>query len=372
MVGCLPRTIKTDIPLKEMRTPAIVRKIAKEESNGRRLTYLTYLQEWKGQILFRTFATKKTKKYGFHLMEVIRELTGQKTMFRRLMYCSMMGGWQVEFDGELSEWISIDISERPGVTSHLVNPELVKQVERFKYCGWTEGTGGGLANYLHTWLDNPGVEYFGKLGIIPRKSLVARAAKDGNFRKFLRTLSPEDRLWANLYGANAIIMAYKNKEPIEVAARKQNEHLRCCRQMREYASPVIDAGWKPERISEYLESQRGIEGYSKGYTYRDYINACEFLHLDLHDTKVAFPNDLQRMHDLRVNERAAAVTREDRKKQRRLYKDFKNAADELKQFETVGAFEARGNRSPSLCRKEWIRCQNGREEEFHCIRPKSR
>lgn len=342
----IPRVWNPHIPLQEMRTPAAVKKAAEKKASTKSIVWLVWLQEYDGTLMARGFAAKKYRmtrdygssrpKYGLQLFEVMREVIGDNMMIIRNIWLNPCGGWCCWFPAENEildcDWRTEHTDKRPGVYMQLVNPEAVANSERFKYCGWRPDTGVPLCSYLNAWLENPGVEYFGKLGLIPKKSLIQKAMKDGNFRKWLRTLTPEQRKDANCYGPHATLTAYKLRCEIKNAYSQELDHRQRQNRMRYYAAPIMK--WHTaERIEEYLTEQRAGHEQSIGASYRDYIEACVYLGLDLKDTKVVFPRDFDRMHDMRIDQMHSQKAKEDRKQRRQLCQDFKKAAEAVKRFE---------------------------------------
>lgn len=342
----IPRVWNPHIPMEEMRTPAAVKKAAEKKASTKSIVWLVWLQEYDGTLMARVFAAKKYRmtinygscraKYGLQLFEVMREVIGDNMMIIRNIWLNPCGGWCCWFPAENEiidcDWRTEHTDKRPGVWMQLVNPEAVTKCERFRFCGWRPDTGVPLCSYLNAWLENHGVEYFGKIGLIPKKSLVKKATKDGNFRKWLRTLSPEQISQANIYGPNATLLAYKHKRSISEAYSKALERRQLQNRMRYYAAPIMK--WhSAEKIEAYLTEQCAGHEQSIGASYRDYIDACAYLGLDLKDTKVVFPRDFDRMHDMRIDQMHSKQAKEDRKARRQLCEDFKKAAEAVKRFE---------------------------------------
>lgn len=358
------RTRDYYLPIKEMRTPAAVKKWAEKNATPYSVAWCAFLEQYDyDNLLIRTFAAKKIRdrrneQHRIEIRETMREVPGHNMLIRRNMYCSACRGWEVYFPpssdaavGWPEYGVYTDIKNRPCISYTILNPELILQTEKFKYCGLQEKSGINTIEYLHTYLKNPGVEYFAKKGLIPHKSLVNKAMKDGNFRKWLRSLAPDTVKEVNLYGPTATIKAYKEHKKIRVASNEVTEHLQLCRKANNYARDVVKAGWKPERVNEYLnpENQKHCWRWD---IYRDYIDAVVYLGLDLKDTKNAFPQDLMRMHDLRIDEMQSKKAEEDKKAQAELYARFESAAEALKRFEIAGAFCIVIPTSPADLKKE--------------------
>ena len=345
----IPREYCPIIPLKEMRTPAAVRKYADRHATCN-MKWMVWIQEHHGTLLARTFAAKRTRKEGLQLFEVMREVPGCSLFLQRNMWMTYMAGWQCWFPAPNEimdcEWRSVEVKKRPGVFLEIINPEAVKECFAFQYCGWQQGSGIELLDYLHLWLENPGVEYFAKIGLRPKATLVKKATKDGNFRKWLRSLTKEQIHQANLYGPAATIESYRTHDDIVSCGDRLTGQRRLRREILQHARAVLQAGWSAEKVRDYLQEYAKRNGRdTRSYyrmlpdlgTYGDYIRAAEYLRLDLHDTKVAFPYDLQRMHDLRINQMRSMRAAEDRKQKLELTARFRERAKELKRFERAGA-----------------------------------
>ncbi len=336
----MPRVVPANVPWKEMRIPKEVRKAAEEIGGTHCSTrWLTWFEEGEnGGLLARTFAYKSNRSSGTHLFECMREWIGGSLMLIRHVYYQPMNGWLCWFpaDNEIVDmsWRECAVSDIPGVWLDIVNVDKIFEVEEFKYCGWQRGL--PCIEYLRLYKDNPGVEFFGRIGIMPTKSLINKAKKDGQFRKWLRGFPREDALHVNCFGPKAIIDAYKaHSYDVAAAYTKASEHRRLVTEVRQLGGgPVLKAGFSAERIHDYLwENEKG----RIFHFYADYIHACEYLHIDLTDTKNAFPNDLRRMHDMRADQMAAEMAKEDRKKKRLLYRNFDKVSKSLKWCETEAA-----------------------------------
>lgn len=343
-----PRAWSAMLPLEEMRTPAAVKKYAEKKAQHIGISWIVWLQEYEGTLLARTFAAKNTRKEGLQLFEVMREVPGERFLLQRNMWMSCMTGWQCWFPkaNEIidCDWQSQDVKKRPGVWTQIINPEKVTETALFQYCGWRKDKQVPLLDYLHLWLEKPGIEFFGKMGMRPKASLVAKAEKDGNFRKWLRNLTPEQVDQINLHGPSAALEAYKTHEDIAACDARMSRHRSLHITVRRHAKEAVEAGWSAEKIRDYLTQQAKATGrHCYGYDipdlniYGDYIHAAAVLRLDLKDTKVAFPRELQRMHDLRCAQLQSIRAKEDRIKKQEMTKRFRTRAQELKRFERAGA-----------------------------------
>lgn len=209
----------------------------------------------------------------------------------------------------------------------VLNLQILSQT-KYKYCAYPRNC--DLMRYLKIYDKDPSVEFFGKCGLYPCPSLVKLAKTDKSFCRFLRENAAE----IDLYGPQATIYAYKNKVDVVEARRICEKKARIDRQVREYIPEVKGTCIDRKKLYEYLEGRKKKDGfYQLRSSYNDYLKAVKGLRLDLKDTKNVYPNDFQRMHDLRIDEFAALEAKRDREKRKKLYNDFAKKARELKRFE---------------------------------------
>lgn len=329
----IPRTIPAFTPWEEIKIPTQVKKFAKKIGDTHGTTrWLCWFEEAEDfGILARTFAYQKRKHGEPEFFETMREHIGEPFVFVRNMYYQNMIGWRCWFPAENEvmdfEWRTVGIDDIPGVWLEVLNPEMAFETIDFKYCGWQQGL--EPLEYLRMYKLNPGVEFFGKLGIMPKKSLINKASTDGNFRKWLRSLPENVRKNASYYGPKAILDAFKlGTTDIARVYYNANDYRRLCTNVRNMGGgEALKAGWKADRVKNYIDS--APDGHLYGF-YADYLAACKYLHLNLKDTKVAFPKDLRRMHDAVVNEMESDKAKKDRIKRADFYKRFEKRAEALK------------------------------------------
>lgn len=326
--------------IKVKEIPNEVRKWCEDNATFTSFEYGAYYQHIRGEIVERMFVTRRYKKYGIRIREVERSATGKSTpVVRDLIFSQMAGytpvweqsnvyrslnGWryQVFYENDFGKWYNPD--RVIGISYRAINPMMVFDIPEFKYCGYS---GGGLINYLNAYRKDHAVEFFGKMGLSLSPILLKKAKTDGKFRRFL---------WDNhnavaLYGTQAALYAYKYGVDVEKA-----------RQICWYKNQLdrLVATRIPEIRGTKLDRQKVLDyvdfndiNYA---SYGDYLKCCIGLKLDLNDTKVIFPNEFARMHDLRASEYASEQAKKDRQLRANLYNDFRAVAEKAKCYETVG------------------------------------
>lgn len=312
-------------------TPQAVRDYAWREAqmNSR---YVGWLDFCDGELFIRVYAFRNTKSYGFQLREVIRE--NIEDLCNRDMYWTGCAGWKVVYKPErkrCSNWYGYNYYsiqeedfgiwsyvERCGVYYTILNiEELYKG--KYKYCGYQHGN---LFEYLRAYEKDPQIEFFGKIGMKPSKSLVTKCERDKNFAHFL---------WQNkddYYTPKALIYAYDHHVDCETAQKIISEKARSVHFKRNFYNELRGKKVDEVKIYRYCSTNK-----IQPWIYRDYLKAIDYLGLDFNDTKNLFPKDFRRMHDLRADEYASKKAREDAKEAKKLNKAFKEKNKEYKSLE---------------------------------------
>lgn len=206
-----------------------------------------------------------------------------------------------------------------GMYYRLVNVEMLKDTQSFKYCGYAPSVTDDVIGYLNEYLDHPSVEYFGKLGIRPTPTLIKRAEKDKAFRNWLYKTKIDCYC-----GPQAIIYAYEHN----IGVAEANGILKTIYALRRYVDEIKETGLDYARIAKYIRSNK--ISYS---SYNDYLKALKKMNYDLADTKNIFPREFARMHDMRIAEYDSVMAKEDKVKRKELHAKFEKASQEAKQFE---------------------------------------
>lgn len=291
----------------------------------------------RGNVL-RVFAYRWKKMKDLLFREVIRKSPDGEGLVYRDMYLTCMSGWKVVFERQAKKsynWYGscyYDISEEDfgkwywypqiGIWYPVINAEVLQETE-YKYCGWSKSLGMELVDYLRLYKENPQVEYFGKMGLVPKKSLLNKAKKDKQFAHYL--WEHRDTNW-EYYLPTDILYAYKNHCSFDEAQQiliVQRDAERFCRRFTAIKGMKLDK----VRIYEYCEENDIRESYG------DYLRALIDLGYDLNDTKNLFPKNFRRMHDMRIREWDSEKAKKEKKAREKFNRQFKKAAEKYRRFE---------------------------------------
>ena len=176
--------------------------------------------------------------------------------------------------------------------------------------------------YLRLYEQYPQIEYLTKLGLhnIAMSTQILRlCGKDKKFYKWIAK-NRQDIIRSSYY-VSSIIKAYKTGKSIyeinNFAKRKiKFDHAD---QMDNVKALVKNEVGK---FLDYIERQN-----TNFYSYRDYLNACQYLGLDMDEEKNRYPHDFKRWHDIRIDEYRSARALKDEQERKEFYDKFAAVAN---------------------------------------------
>lgn len=295
-------------------------------------SFVSVLNYRDGEVIERTFATRRYKKDGVKITEVRRRATGETaTLVKNLTFCTMGGynpvfvakdiisrsGWGYKvFEKEwFDRW---DYAAMPiNIDCKVLNKDMLTSIEEFKYCGYW---GGDVIEYLNKYRENPIVELFGKLHMSCSASLIKLASKNKAFRKYVFKNSNDIKS----YGPQATVHAYRHNISIGAAYI----HLHNRRQALRYIPSLKGTPLDFDKVIDWCDYNDIDYGL-----YDDYLFSVKELGLDLNNTKNVFPKDFSRIHAVRSGEYEQLKLKRDRQKRKALYKKFAEAGQAAKKYE---------------------------------------
>lgn len=189
-------------------------------------------------------------------------------------------------------------------TYTVLNPEAIRK-SCVKYCCYDKAP-NLLFAYLHLYCKHPNVEYLMKSGY--KHLITARCTGWYGGRNYL-----ESSKLINWKSNNLLKMLGLNRDEFKLLTGKE-EYYEAYIMWREVFPKVKPAdllmiaeefgyergtmqrfcavtGLMPQRISRYLKEHNVLK-----YEYSDYLDQCERLHYDLHDTAISMPRDFKGIH----------------------------------------------------------------------------
>lgn len=206
----------------------------------------------------------------------------------------------------------------------IVNKKYLDKYPEYKYSQVENYRNSNIFKYLRLYEKYPQMEYFMKLGLdryVTSKMMLSKASKDTVFCKWLG--KNKNKLNGSThYDVPVVLNAYSKHKNLDLLQRKANnrKELKSSGKFKNVKKLFGDEGI--ERFLEYLSKQQ-IDVYS----YFDYIRACEYLNLDLTDTKHLIPKNFKFWHDKRIEEVRILRRLEDEKKRQEQIQNFVKVAN---------------------------------------------
>lgn len=314
--------------------PNYIAKIIKNKdkySYEGQISFYAYLSKIKGELVKITVVCKHYKKQWFCKQVAVHGVYSDKCLVRD-MECYIMGyavGW---YDMALSssrkryedgKWYPAN-DKYYDPTAEVVNRKYALKFKEFRYSVLDKYNHPDVLKYLRIYLQYPQAEYFIKMGLqhlAANKMLLRKVGKDKTFRKWL---IHNVKLLRNEYGkypyfsAQSIMFAYKQNLPL----LEGHSLYRACKEAADNNSYKNTISTMIPK-SEIVELVKYIEKQSTNLSsYADYVNACEYLQLDMTFPKNRYPHDFKRWHDMRIDQYHTAKALQDAKERKELYAKF--------------------------------------------------
>lgn len=204
----------------------------------------------------------------------------------------------------------------------IVNIEFIATLPEYKYAALDLYLDNNLFKYLRLYEQYPQAELLVKAGLgyfATSKMILKQCAKDKQFCKWLYNHKNEIQ---SHYYVSSIIRAYKQNRNVEDIYKYDNfkkyfDHPDNFSHLKE-----IFVGKEKTKLLEYLIKQN-----TDGWCYNDYLNACEYLQLDMNLDKNRYPHDFKKWHDIRIDEYHSAKAKADEQARKKLYRQFTKVAN---------------------------------------------
>ena len=225
----------------------------------------------------------------------------------------------------------------------VVNKEYATKFPEYKYSALELYKGVDVLQYLRIYEKYPQAEYLVKLGLwdyAQNEWLLKMAGEDKKFQKWLSANRSE--LSKERHYVASILKAYLNNKPLKETQFYEKIKI-----------SLREGDYKPIREMLNGEYEKYYEYISKNKIssrlYLDYLNACNYLGLDMSEEKNRFPRDFKRWHDIRIDEYATAKALKDEEERKELYEKFAIVAEKylLLQDKKKGEFIAIIAKSPA-------------------------
>ena len=287
--------------------------------NGQKRGYINDIYDYKGKLVYRTFAFKSNKKMPIQIREVCRRVEGQRPCLANIDFVGMAGyvvdwGMCIYFEEDKYKW------KTARKNAWFQGPwlfDVEEIIEKYaKHCAWEMAWHYfNFFEYLEIYRSCPSVEYLIKAGygnFVRSRNLLNSHGK--TFEQIFKV----DNKWANYLKTHGrieliIIRNYnvKNEEEVNRIA----DIYRCYKNLIKF----IDKK-NPMLFVDYFEKNKLIVRS----LYADYIGFVETLGYPK-TKQILYPSDLHRMHDQLARE-------VEKNKNLNMTKLIKKRYDQLKKY----------------------------------------
>lgn len=298
----------------DYNVPVGVFNYANEFACGK-TSFCSWLTIVDDEVLERVFAFKRSKKEGLEIVEVLKRSSADDKTYYKNLGLGFFGYFAFYYKEEF------DVTYKNiNLTTKILNLDILKET-KYKYLELSEYC--SVIEIIKLYEEYPAVEFFLKLDLPLRKRMLQLAQKDNSFRKYLFKISLK---YKNLYfNSQSILYGFYYNCDLEYAS----DYFKIKRSLHEVG--LLEYSFinnNLDRIIKYLvDEEISVSNFS------DYINACDYLKLDMTLNKNLYPHDFMRMHDLRINEYSSMKAKENAKSKRKFYQDFKVISQKYKFLE---------------------------------------
>lgn len=302
------------------------------------LRFYSYLTKINGELVKITVAMRnKSKKNALIKQVAVHGVKSDKCLVKDMEYCYLglyayRVGWSAEgikyphgrpfYDD--GKWYECDFKYYNPFTE-VINLEYALKQPKYRYSAIEIFKPSYPMAYLKLYEKYPQLEYLVKLGyrnLALSKLILEKAGKDKNFRKWLaknrQILGGYPR-----YYVQTVLKSYS--KGVSLDFEQSRAELLMKHRNGDFKAFLARFGEDEKmKLFDYVLKQN-----SNMYSYIDYYKACEYLHLDMTDSKHRYPIDFKRWHDIRIDEYKTAQAIADEERRKALYAQFENVANKF-------------------------------------------
>lgn len=296
-----------------------------------RTHFYAYLTKNNGELVKITVAVKEKKNKWCCKQVAVHGVHSDKCFVKDMGFTYIGGysvGWHAEgltsykpwYEDGYWGWTNDKLFDP---YAPIVNSEyILEKFPEYKYSAIDRYMGIQLFKYLRLYEKYPQIEYLTKLGLqrLAFSTQILRlCGKDKKFRKWIAN-NRQDIIRSSYY-ISSIIKAYKTSGSIKEIDEfeRKKKYFDSTQQIDSVKALVKD---ELEKFFDYVETQE-----ISFYSYRDYLDACLYLGLDMSEEKNRYPHDFRRWHNIRIDEYHTAKALNDERERKELFNKFATVAE---------------------------------------------
>ena len=293
--------------------------------------FYSYLTRNDGELCKVTVAVRNKREKWYCKQCAVHGIHSKMCFVKDMAFTYIAGytvGWHEEGLTSQAKWYEDGdwgyIEDRYfDVYAPIVNMKYLAKQDEYKYSAWELLRGDRIIQHLRLYEEFPQLEYVMKAGLdcfATSKQILRLIGKDKKFAKWL--ISNKQRFLTKFYYKDIVVKAFKTGQDLDALQADKELLLKYAHEEGYKGSKDMLPVDKRDKLIKYLHKNR-IDPSS----YRDYINACVYLKLDLNEDKNAFPHDFKYWHNIRIDEKITAKALEDEKKRAELFAKFRTVAE---------------------------------------------
>ncbi|MEG1751953.1 MAG: PcfJ domain-containing protein [Clostridia bacterium] len=302
-------------------------KISNPKPNGNNRFY-TYFTKYKKELCSVTVAVRNKYKNWYSKQVVVHGIHSDEVYLRDIALSMgfILIGWHREGLTKYPSWHDYDWGTNDDKyfqmqTATIVNKEYILSLPEFKYSLVDKYNHTDIMKYLRFYEKYPECEYLVKAGLsklATSKQILAKCSKDKKFCKWL--YQNKDEIAKDYFYTLTLLTAYKQNKTLKETQKyiEFKKHF----SIKDNFKELKDLFKKDlDKFFIYLLEQK-----TNGYCYIDYLQACQYLRLDMNIDKNRYPHNFKKWHNIRIDEYVTAKALKDAKERKELYKKFKKVA----------------------------------------------
>ena len=301
--------------------------------------YYSYLTKNDGELVKVTVAVRHKNNKLYYKQCAIHGVNSEKCFVKDMGFTYLAGykvGWFYEVLTRFPKWYEDSDwgwaeDKYFRVYSTCINVEYALKQDKYKYSA-CDKTREEIISYLRLYEEFPQIEYLVKTGlhnISTSKPILRLIKQDKGFSKWI--MANKEKLQRNYYYKDVVLRAYKQKRDLDKVQKEKVFKLALIHDDNyKYLSKNYDKDTVKKMVM-YVEKQ-DISFAS----YRDYLNACNYLGLDMTEDKNLIPHNFKRWHDIRTDEYKTAKALKDAEERKQLYENFATIAEKYLCLQLTG------------------------------------
>lgn len=341
-------------------------KRERESHNGYTRFY-AYFTKFGGELVKVTVACKNRGCKWFCKQVAVHGIHSGYCLvkdFQCFMIRGYIVGWYEQGLTQYCKWWETHVWEEAydrcfNVYAPILNKEYLNKFPEYRYSAVMQYPYLDVFRYLRLYEKYPQGEMLIKFGLseyATSKQILQKAGKDKRFRKWL--VNNRSEIARGHYYVSTVLLAYKTEKSLNETqeyekAKKEFYRSDTYRRMK----PLLCGSKDVDTLISYIKEQN-----TNYRSYEDYINACNYLGLDMALPKNRYPHDFRHWHDIRIDQYRTARASKDAEERKELYAKFASVAEKYLplQREKDDAFIVVIARSPQDLIKEG-------EALSHCV-----